>query len=1053
MANNMKIKKILFLSFFLAVVTVAGLLPGQVVHAASVVINQTNFPDANFSNFIKTNYDKNNDWMLSDAELANVTEMDCSEKSIENLQGIEYFYCLEKLYCNKNKLTSLDMSYNIALTWLNCDDNKLTFLYVRKNPKLFNLECDSNQLTSLDVSQNPKLFCLACGKNQLTRLDVRKNPELELLYCGKNQLTGLDVSQNPILRDLSCYDNQLKSLDVRKNIALKSLNCNNTQLTNLYVSQNLKLDSLYCNDNQLESLDVSKNIDLESLECANTQLTSLDVSKNLKLAHLECSDNQLKSLDVSKNIDLKVLKCANTQLTSLDVSKNLKLTHLFCNNNKLTSLNVIDNTALFWLDCSNNKLTSLNVSNNTALEYLMCMENQLTSLDVSNNTALTMLECYNNQLTTLDVSTIPGLITALKNGGEAPFYLYKTTIMIQGMLIPKEYALYVDPTVEFIWEAEKSRTFITFDAGGGYGNMQEVGRQIGSTWIVPECSFVSSDEYKEFDHWSTSNGKNVKPGDSITVTKDLKLTAIWRDVSVLITFDAGGGSGSMAPIKTKIGSTVRVPECTFTSSDEYKEFNYWYNPYGKDVKPGDNLVVTHDLKLTAFWKWKEDAPLLREVHIEIPEPEAGQLPSNNIKLTTIPANAYTSQFVNDVEGLAATSWKKSSDKDKNFTGMENGEAFEAGKYYKTDIYLGYVGRVLAAYGENTLYNTDVVKDMASDCKFYVNGKEINAESYTFKCRYPIASAQVSDIANQEYTGKAFTPEPEITYDGKKLVKDTDYTLKYSNNKEPGTASIQIDGIGWYKGTKTVTFQIAHDWGEWEVITPATETSEGVETRICKSDPSHTETRAIPKLTPTPNTDTEASTETDDSTNTSNNGTDNQTSSNGGTDNQAPSNGGTTAQTPPTSGTEVKTGDTVKDDKTNTSYVITSTETNKETVTYVSTTNNTASTLTVPDTVTVSGKNYKVTEIKANAFKNNKKLKKVTLGKNIEKIGKNAFSGCKNLKNVNIKTTKLTKKTVGANAFKGIHDKAKVKVPKSKLKDYKTILKARGIKGKNQKITK
>ena len=133
-------------------------------------------------------------------------------------------------------------------------------------------------------------------------------------------------------------------------------------------------------------------------------------------------------------------------------------------------------------------------------------------------------------------------------------------------------------------------------------------------------------------------------------------------------------------------------------------------------------------------------------------------------------------------------------------------------------------------------------------------------------------------------------------------------------------------------------------------------------------------------------------------------------------------------------------------------MITSTETNKETVTYVSTTNkNTVTTLTVPNTVMVGGKKYKVTEIKANAFKNNKKLKKITIGKNIEKIGKNAFSGCKNLKTVNIKSTKLTRKTVGANAFKGINAKAKVTVPGSKLKAYKTILKARGIKGKNQKI--
>ena len=43
--------------------------------------------------------------------------------------------------------------------------------------------------------------------------------------------------------------------------------------------------------------------------------------------------------------------------------------------------------------------------------------------------------------------------------------------------------------------------------------------------------------------------------------------------------------------------------------------------------------------------------------------------------------------------------------------------------------------------------------------------------------------------------------------------------------------------------------------------------------------------------------------------------------------------------------------------------------------------------------------------------------------------------------------------MGANAFKNIHAQAKAKVPKKKLKAYKTILKARGMKGKKQKITK
>ena len=53
------------------------------------------------------------------------------------------------------------------------------------------------------------------------------------------------------------------------------------------------------------------------------------------------------------------------------------------------------------------------------------------------------------------------------------------------------------------------------------------------------------------------------------------------------------------------------------------------------------------------------------------------------------------------------------------------------------------------------------------------------------------------------------------------------------------------------------------------------------------------------------------------------------------------------------------------------------------------------TVTVPATVKVNGKTYKVTTIAANAFTGNKKMKKITVGKNIDTIGKNAFKNCQN----------------------------------------------------------
>lgn len=95
-------------------------------------------------------------------------------------------------------------------------------------------------------------------------------------------------------------------------------------------------------------------------------------------------------------------------------------------------------------------------------------------------------------------------------------------------------------------------------------------------------------------------------------------------------------------------------------------------------------------------------------------------------------------------------------------------------------------------------------------------------------------------------------------------------------------------------------------------------------------------------------------------------------------------------------------------------------------------------VTVPATVKIKGENYQVTAIDKNAFKNNKQLKSVTIGKYVTKIGANAFYGCKKLKTVSIKTTKL--KSVGKSAFKGIVKSATVKVPKSKLAAYKKLLK-------------
>jgi hypothetical protein len=72
----------------------------------------------------------------------------------------------------------------------------------------------------------------------------------------------------------------------------------------------------------------------------------------------------------------------------------------------------------------------------------------------------------------------------------------------------------------------------------------------------------------------------------------------------------------------------------------------------------------------------------------------------------------------------------------------------------------------------------------------------------------VSTATVSGLTAKTYTGKALTPGFTVTIAGRTLVKNTDYTVAYSNNINAGTATVVITGKGYYTGTKTVKFTIS-----------------------------------------------------------------------------------------------------------------------------------------------------------------------------------------------------------------------------------------------------
>lgn len=139
-------------------------------------------------------------------------------------------------------------------------------------------------------------------------------------------------------------------------------------------------------------------------------------------------------------------------------------------------------------------------------------------------------------------------------------------------------------------------------------------------------------------------------------------------------------------------------------------------------------------------------------------------------------------------------------------------------------------------------------------------------------------------------------------------------------------------------------------------------------------------------------------------------------------------------TTPARGQQVRVG-------TNT-YVITNTA--SKAVEFSGTAKKKVAKVTIPASVKIGNTVYKVTSIAKNAFKNNKKIKTVVIGKNVKSVGQKAFFGCKNLRKITVKSKVLTK--VGAKAFKGINKKAVIKVPAKKYSAYRKLLRGKGQAG-------
>ncbi|MCQ2508466.1 MAG: CotH kinase family protein [Dorea sp.] len=96
---------------------------------------------------------------------------------------------------------------------------------------------------------------------------------------------------------------------------------------------------------------------------------------------------------------------------------------------------------------------------------------------------------------------------------------------------------------------------------------------------------------------------------------------------------------------------------------------------------------------------------------------------------------------------------------------------------------------------------------------------------------------------------------------------------------------------------------------------------------------------------------------------------------------------------------------------------------------------------IPSTITINGKKYKVTKIKDSAFKNCKSLTSVSIGKYVEIINGSAFLNCKKLTKI---TIYASQPKIFKSSFKGIPKKATFSVPKKAKKYFDIVLKGKKL---------
>lgn len=417
--------------FLVALLLFAAVFTASVAWADYVEINEKNFPDPVFRQYVRENCDDGNgnaaesgDNKLSASEINSVMTITLNYSSgyrgIQDLSGINYFTSLQTWDCSNQALTSLTLSLP-SLKSLMCYGNQLTSLNVAACTGLDTLNCNSNKLSGdLDLSE--------LG---ISTLDCSDNPNLYvMLPTIANDIGVSSIKCNNVASvgplDSTALGAYLQTLECRNaNLTTLVLSGKATYVTEIDVSENPNLTSITWDSTTQGQVFASIN----SINISGTQVgvqstinTLSERSGNPTYFYANNMGYNMITLDISAFTNLKFLYLQGNHLTSLTLldSMNSSYLYLYLESNDFEYVPSLPEKTQ-ELHLANNKITStgtlLNVSQD--LEELDVSYNNLTESDLSPFTKLEKLNLSHNSLTA-DTLTLPSVIDYTSWANESP---------------------------------------------------------------------------------------------------------------------------------------------------------------------------------------------------------------------------------------------------------------------------------------------------------------------------------------------------------------------------------------------------------------------------------------------------------------------------------------------------------------------------------------------------------------------------------------------------------------------------------------------------------